>query len=290
MCKWGNNNVMVANCDPKDIGRLSGQFDIVVADVPCSGEGMFRKEPKSINEWSAESVQLCAARSRRIISDVWRSLKEGGYLLYSTCTFNHYENDVNIEWICNTLGAESVKCEKPIEAIETKYGIQFAPGHTRGEGFFCALIKKCSSSPSLRSPKPNRTKFIKSPLVKDGNLLLMKGDLLKAYPEHHINKIGIIEENIRIIRSGIAVASIKGKDTIPDHALAMSSILSEGQYPTIELSLEDALNYLRREPIKIDYQTKGYILVRYKNIALGFIKNLGNRCNNLYPQQYRLRM
>ncbi|MCF0172495.1 MAG: RsmB/NOP family class I SAM-dependent RNA methyltransferase, partial [Bacteroidales bacterium] len=145
--KWGMANAVVTSCDPSQFQKLKGYFDVIMADVPCSGEGMFRKAPESILQWSADNVNLCAARQRRIVSDAWSSLKGGGYLIYSTCTLNKFENDDNVQWICSELGAEVVPLENVTDvgctaAISTRCGLQFAPGITRGEGLYVALLRK----------------------------------------------------------------------------------------------------------------------------------------------------
>ena len=103
---WGDPNVVVTSCDPKAFERLEGFFDIVVTDVPCSGEGMFRKDPKAVEDWSPDAVSLCSARQKRILADVWPSLRQGGLLVYSTCTFEEAENDANVGWAASELGAE----------------------------------------------------------------------------------------------------------------------------------------------------------------------------------------
>ncbi|MBP5210366.1 MAG: RsmB/NOP family class I SAM-dependent RNA methyltransferase, partial [Bacteroidales bacterium] len=139
--KWGRSNVVVTNSDPADFKKVPGFFDVVFADVPCSGEGMFRKDSEAVEQWSAANVALCSSRQRKIVADAWTSLRPGGYLVYSTCTYNHFENDDNVAWIASELGAQVVDIQ--IEgAVKTRCGLQFVPGITRGEGFFCALLRK----------------------------------------------------------------------------------------------------------------------------------------------------
>ena len=104
---WGDPRVGTVSRDPSAFGE-DPVFDAIVADVPCSGEGMFRKDQQAIDEWSPKTVEFCAARSRRILSDIWPTLKPGGILIYSTCTFNHFENDDTVEWIAKELGADVI--------------------------------------------------------------------------------------------------------------------------------------------------------------------------------------
>ena len=147
IAKWGNPDCIVTNNDPEEIGRLTHFFDVIVADVPCSGEGMFRKDTDSTGEWSVANVALCAGRSRRIIHDIWNALKPGGLLIYSTCTYNTEEDEENIHHITEELGAEALPIPVKAEWQTTgplKYGhpvYRFFPHKTRGEGFFLAALR-----------------------------------------------------------------------------------------------------------------------------------------------------
>ena len=148
IAKWGNPNCIVTNNDPKEIGCLTHFFDVIVADVPCSGEGMFRKDTDSTGEWSVANVELCAGRGRRIIHDVWNALKPGGLLIYSTCTYNMEEDEENIHYITEELGAEALSIPVKDEWQITgplKYDhpvYRFFPHKTKGEGFFLAALRK----------------------------------------------------------------------------------------------------------------------------------------------------
>ena len=118
---------------PADFAAFTDAFDLLVTDVPCSGEGMFRKDEVAVREWSLQNVDLCWHRQREILQDIWHTLKPGGLLIYSTCTFNRYEDEDNARWICDTLGGE---------LLEERH---FLPGRDRGEGFYCAAIRKLST-------------------------------------------------------------------------------------------------------------------------------------------------
>lgn len=130
IARWGCSNVAVTNSDPSAFTALRGFFDVVVVDAPCSGEGMFRKDDRAVAEWSPGNVRLCAVRQRRILGDVWPALAPGGFLIYSTCTFNRLEDEDNVDWIAAELGAECLGMR------------HFWPGEDRGEGFFAALLQK----------------------------------------------------------------------------------------------------------------------------------------------------
>ena len=130
VARWGCSNVAVTSSDPAAFTALKDFFDFVLVDAPCSGEGMFRKDPRAVAEWSPDTVRLCAARQRRILADVWPSLRPGGFLVYSTCTFNPFENEENVDWLCRTFDAACLSQR------------HFYPGEERGEGFFAALVHK----------------------------------------------------------------------------------------------------------------------------------------------------
>jgi len=130
IARWGCSNVAVTNSDPSAFTALRAFFDVVVVDAPCSGEGMFRKDERAVAEWSPDHVRLCAARQRRILGDIWPAVAADGFLIYSTCTFNHYEDEDNVDWICRELGGG---------CLEMRH---FWPGEDRGEGFFAAMIRK----------------------------------------------------------------------------------------------------------------------------------------------------
>ena len=338
MVKWGSVNTVVTNSDPKDFERLGGWFDLIVADVPCSGEGMFRKEPASIAEWSPDNVKLCAARQRRIVADVWPALREGGYLIYSTCTFNAQENDDNAEWICREFGAEVIAPDSASlqtsfatgqsarracslrelvlrdgatsGAIETRCGLQFAPGITRGEGQYVAVLRKVSPARQVNPKVSKAPKRVVCGLVQ-GDMEAVQaetsaGTLIKAFPSAIAADIRFVEERLKAIRSGVAVAAVKGRDLIPQADLALSQAFnrggtssqgtpvaeggSEGPFPQVELTLEQALQFLRCEALRLPDAPKGFITVTYEHLPLGFVKNLGTRANNLFPQVWRLRM
>ena len=370
LAKWGAENVVVTNNDPKDFSRIKEWFNIIFVDAPCSGEGMFIKDPAAIREWSPANVDLCASRQKRILQDIWGSLQEGGYLVYSTCTFNRFENDGNLEYIVGELGAEVVEMVFPTlscpnsstpsakpQIIRTPAGgYQFVPGLVKGEGQFMAVVRKVSAieegencrerigsnsafSKGKKEKGGTKTKGSAGNMVKGFNWLngneydfAMQGELVKAYPKRLANDIKFIEQNLKVVSSGIAAATIKGKDFIPHADLALAQNLTkrvvathlttdttsaeqqpdevgqrsveEGKnsraaatkecsdlpFPTVELSREEALAFLSKEPLTFEKSPNGYLLLTYKGIPLGFVKNLGNRSNNLWPQARRIRM
>lgn len=290
--KWGRANIVVTNDEPRRFAVLEGYFDIMFADVPCSGEGMFRKDDESIRQWSPDNVALCSARQRKIVAEAWPSLKSGGILVYSTCTFNRAENDGNVEWICKELGAERLVLDAAPEALRTEYGLQFIPGSTRSEGLYVAAVLKTTSSRPVRLKMPKLPAKAVCNYVQDCECFKVStssGDMLKAFPAGLAPEIMALESQLGVIRSGVAAAAVKGRDLVPSAALALSDRLMEKTFPCENLSAGDALKYLRLEPLVLPDTPKGFILLKYEGIPLGFVKNLGSRTNNLFPSAWRLR-
>lgn len=316
LAKWGNASTIVLNNDPAEIGEaLPEQFDLIVTDVPCSGEGMFRKDEASVGEWSVENVQLCAARQRRILHDIWPALRPGGLLIYSTCTYNTEEDEENVRHIVEELGAEAL----PVATDETwhvtgplRYGnpvYRFFPHKTKGEGFFLAILRKegdeeyeAESERSTKSPKNKGKKDKKATLPipqeawdyfreKENITLEWDGPQLRMIPTAHKPFFDRIrDKRLRILSAGVVVGESKGKDLIPSQALALSQELNPSAFPDAELTWEEAIRYLRKEAITLpEGLPKGYLLMRYQGVPLGFVKHLGNRSNNLYPQEWRIR-
>ncbi|MDR1937901.1 MAG: rRNA cytosine-C5-methyltransferase [Tannerellaceae bacterium] len=305
LSKWGNPNVIVTRNDPAEIGRLTHFFDLIVADVPCSGEGMFRKDTGSAGEWSVANVTLCAARQRRIIHDVWNALKPGGLLIYSTCTYNTEENEDNLTYIIEELGAEALPV--PVQedwqvtgALKHGYpACRFFPHKTRGEGFFLAVVRKAAGEvwelpensfrKERRKAQPALPAEVNRRLLHPENFHIERcGDLIQAFPLRHIDSYHYLSGQLRLVSSGVCPGEIKGKDLLPTHSLAMSRALNREAFASIELSREDAIRYLRKETLPLSGE-KGYALATYKGLPLGFVKLLGNRANNLYPQEWRIR-
>ncbi|MDE7154024.1 MAG: rRNA cytosine-C5-methyltransferase [Muribaculaceae bacterium] len=310
MVKWGYPDLIVTQGDTAAFRRVGAMFDIVAADVPCSGEGMMRKDPEAIAQWSTALVRECAERQRLIISNLWDSLRPGGYFIYSTCTFNTQENESMMEWMTDTFGSQPVSLDIPvgsgITVTHPRPGIdcyRFMPHMLRGEGLFMAVMRKPDDD-TPAAPGKNRDKVKASAPVKgvasqcagwiDSPAeyeLTENNGLVTAFPRHYLRQLDTLRRHARVIQAGVAVATVKGKDLIPEHSLALSTLYRRGSFPEVELSLNQALDYLRRDAITLpDNTPRGFIAVTYGGYPLGFVKNLGNRCNNLYPQNWRIMM
>lgn len=303
--KSGVSNIVVTNNDPSEIGKLNHFFDAILVDAPCSGEGMFRKDSGAINEWSIANVKLCKERQQRILADIWSSLRPGGLMLYSTCTYNIEENEKNVQWIADELGADILPLEIKEEwKIAPSYtGIpsyHFFPHRTKGEGFFFALLRKNIDEEyrpisKVREKGKKNTKLVVSDILKyylanpDYFTFIFDKDRLYAFPINLENEFSIIKSNLNVISKGICLGEQKGKDFIPDQSLALSNNLYKDSFPAYDLDWNAAIAYLKKEALVLSDMPRGYILLTYKNIPIGFVKNIGNRANNLYPQEWRIR-
>ncbi len=304
--KWGAPNVIITQNDPQDFGRLANVFDLIVVDAPCSGEGLFRKDPSAIAGWSPGNIILCAARQKRILAEAWKCLKPGGFLVYSTCTYNEAENEDNIIWLTEQAGAIPVEINtKPEWNIRTVFkgnatGYRFFPHLTRGEGFFLGVVRKQgNSNDATPAGKYSLKKWLPAPKqISDmlrnwimpgfsGNFLMKEDEYYIFPPDRHL---ALFEKYLNILQLGTPVATGKNAQLNPHPALALSLIYHRSAFPEISLSLADAIRYLRKENLSIKGEVKGWVLVSFRNIPLGWLKNLGNRTNNYFPKDQRIRM
>lgn len=301
MTKWGRTGVMVTCNTPKQIGQSNLMFDLIAVDAPCSGEGMFRKDEGAVTDWSLQNVEMCALRQRQIIEDVWPALKPGGYLIYSTCTFNRHEDEDNVQWIIEQFGAEAIKIdtnpEWNIKASLTQDNLpvyHFMQHLTRGEGFFLCLLRKPDGAFREIPQKP----FKADPTVpaecrkwlNDGYEYYVKGDSIYALPAPLASDMNQVNKELYALIPGIEVAVRKGHDWVPAHALAMSDALNTEAFNKVDITRKQALEYLHCDALRLEDAPRGIVLLTYKGIPLGFAKNLGNRANNMYPQEWRIRI
>ena len=315
MAKWGVANSVVTNSDPSAFSKLQNLFDLILVDAPCSGEGMFRKNPDAIGEWSLNNVKLCAQRQRRILNDIWPALKQGGYLIYSTCTFNHLENADNVQYIVEELGAEVIPLAPQewellrscgVDAVgvgqAASLGYQFLPGLARGEGQFFAILRKRAAEEAAAGRAAAGAFASERELRWHKEI---KGDLLKLLPEQLVPEIKLFSKHLKIVSSGRAVATMLaskrgGVALVPHADLALSlhigtilDYLRENykfKVERVELPLEQIQAFLAKEPLLLPDAPTGYLLLTYKGAGVGFVKNLGNRCNSLLPNARRIKM
>ena len=253
--KWGWPDCIVTNNYPRDFRKAKAKFDLILCDVPCSGEGMFRKDPNSISEWSLQNVEKCWHLQREIVADAWECLNPGGILIYSTCTYNIKENEENVRWILETYDAEALTIPiapswnitgSLLEGFDAPV-YRFIPGLTKSEGLFLAVLKKMSND---------------------------------DYHAHHDSASDSAYRSNHNFSLLITNSSLK--KLMPD--------LPQGDFSRVDLSYTDALKYLRGEALVLPPDTpKGIVTVTYKGVPLGPAKNIGNRANNLYPKPWRIK-
>lgn len=240
--KWGYADHFVTNNFPRDYRRAKMIADVVLCDVPCSGEGMFRKDEATIREWSMQNVEKCARLQREIVTDAWSCLADGGLFIYSTCTFNTHEDEENIQWMMDELGAEVL----PVK-VDAAWNItgslldgfsqpvyRFIPGISKGEGLFLCVLRKGGT--------------------------WQQGQSLKALRKS--------QQNLNIIYCPKAQ---------PDMV-------------KVEVNYQQAMAYLRHEAITLGADVpRGMVGICFEGHLLGLAKNIGNRANNLYPKEWKIR-
>ncbi|MEJ7644466.1 MAG: rRNA methyltransferase [Chryseolinea sp.] len=303
--KWGYDNVVVTNNDPQDFQRLPGFFDVIVVDAPCSGEGLFRKDFNAMNEWSGDNVLLCSKRQRRILSDVLPALRPGGILIYATCTYNANENEDNLEW----LSKESDITFLPLEGVE-KWGIvpvskgpvigyRFYPHRVKGEGFFMAVMRKDGDGAEYRhrqkgsftGPSKKIMERVRSWVNDpDEKTFIVRNEQLQFFPKGKTSEVEALARCLYIIMAGTNLLTIKHDKLIPEHPAALSTELNRDNFKIVDVELDEALRYLRKETMTIQPIEKGFTLISYLGIPLGWMNVLDTRINNLYPAEWRIRM
>ncbi len=301
--KWGADHVVVTQNDPAHFKSLPQFFDLILIDAPCSGSGLFRKDPKAIEEWSLDHVQHCSVRQTRIIEDTWTSIREGGYLIYATCSYSKAEDEQMMDYIGSLEGMKNIPISIPsaFNIIETESDLHKAKGYRaypnliKGEGFFIAVFQKQSSNGGYAIGKTNglvdSTKNEKEIVshhfqIPAEKYLITHQQNLIALSQNWKDYVQLIASHLYIKKMGLTIGTIKGKDLIPSHDLAMS-YWKDLPYDATEIDLETALQYLRRADLSIEGK-KGWVLLKYMNIGLGWIKALPNRSNNYYPNEWRI--
>lgn len=306
--RWGMGNVVVTCNEPAHIGAFEEWFDVVAVDAPCSGEGMFRKMDEARAEWSPASVEQCVARQRYILAEAWRALRPGGKLIYSTCTFNDKEDEGIVAWLMSEYDDEVVAADDVV--TDDEWGIarstvgvaqcfHFYPGRTRGEGFFAAVMSKRADSVRRTTPKARRRVF--APVdkrdaselgrwVDDASKMAFRlvGDVVYGYHGDVVDDVTRLSESLSVVYSGVAMGQLFKGRLKPEHPLALYVGRNEAVVRVVDVSEEDAVNYLRKQDIAAAQLDEGINVVSYRGVAIGFIKRIGARCNNMYPKDLRI--
>jgi 16S rRNA C967 or C1407 C5-methylase (RsmB/RsmF family)/NOL1/NOP2/fmu family ribosome biogenesis protein len=294
LSKWGTSNTVVTNSDPQKFTALDSYFDVIVVDAPCSGSGLFRKQPEAIDEWSIDSVNLCSARQRRILGDILPSLKDGGTLIYSTCSYSVEEDEDIIEWLLKEFDLDYLPLNPPKDwnIVETGRGYRFYPHLTQSEGFFLAVLRKKSGNNAAKPSKNKEYRLNKTEIDAISPFLEVNtGHFYKNGPQfHYLNEAALsfisgTGNQFYLKKAGISVGEIKGKDLVPNHELALSNALIAEKSNCDKIN---ALKFLKKESFSVDTTEGGFSLISYKNQGLGWAKILPNRVNNYLPNELRI--
>jgi NOL1/NOP2/sun family putative RNA methylase len=303
--RWGAANVVVTNNDPKDFDRLPSFFDVMVVDAPCSGSGLFRKDPAAITEWSLNNVALCSQRQQRILADALPSLKPGGVLIYSTCSYSMEEDEAIMDWLLQHHPLTSLplqltadwQIKETVSAEKGGFGYRFYPDKLKGEGFFLAAFQmqgelKTEPLPSIKNKPvlPSKAEmetlapFILQP--EKYGFIKWQEEIL-ALPANQLYALRVLQKNLYLKKAGVQLGTVIRNDFIPGHQWALSTLASDA-VPSVPVELDDALQYLRRNDMKIDSGVKGWAIIVYRDLTLGLAKILPGRINNYYPKEWRI--
>ena len=303
--KWGTSNVVVTNNDPSSYSEMENVFDIILVDAPCSGSGLFRKQHDAVDEWSLDNVNLCCQRQKRILSDVIGSLKQGGTLVYSTCSYSQQENEDIADWLITEFDLTSVEIptQKNWGIVETQsekhqaFGYRFYPDKTKSEGFFCAVFKKPGALDDHRQYRKYKTESFSPIKPKEKDLFVnwidnLNSHVITKFKDDYLLTNQIVIDFINrypklyLKKVGTTIGSLIKEDVIPHHDLALS-IHKSKQIQTIDCTEEESIQFLKKELQIIDGQ-KGWNLMTFNGFGFGWIKHLGNRLNNYLPNEVRI--
>ena len=316
LMRWGNENVLVSNNNPQDFEILREFFDVILVDAPCSGEGMFRKDPKVAGLWNKNTPMACAQRQEQILESVDKMLKPGGHLIYSPCTFAKEENEdqitrlvqeenykalpvtINPEWQVTEINSETT-------SGQSIYAYRFYPHKTQGEGFFAACLQKggedygnrriklpkklAKSQQDFKMLPKKYLSEIESWINEPSNFaFILEGELVYALPRNYFSEIKLLSKVLRVKLKGVELGKLKNNKFIPAHPLAMSRILHP-KIPSLDLDYEQAVHYLKKQEVVAETKLKGWAITAYQKVPLGWCKVLPNRINNYYPSELRIR-
>lgn len=306
---WGDPQVSVCNTQAARLGQMTDYFDIIIVDAPCSGEGMFRKEPQAVEQWSPKKVEECAALQRSILDDIAPALATGGYLIYSTCTYNKQENEGSVNHLLEggafealdlktLMFQEAFAAETAGETLlwtalnansagsnATPYAVRLIPGLVHGEGQFCALLHQIATFDVVETAGESAS-------VEEARNGMMGRERRVARDTvsgrgPRAKRVGGIAAGGGVPFDPIALPRVEAPAS-PD--CPTSYALDRSRWPNVPVDKQTALNFLHGDGLVLPDAPKGLLLLTYKDIPLGFVKNIGTRCNNLYPKSRRIKM
>ena len=306
--KWGLGNMVVTCNDSSRLAQVREWFDAVAVDAPCSGEGMFRKLDEAQEQWSEANVAMCAARQWEILQNAYETLRPGGVLIYSTCTFNRSENEAILQRAMQQWGEELESVDGIV--VDEQWGIvegregafntyRFFPHRVPGEGMFMAVARKAGGNSRRHMPKPRRQiiakvenrylaelqRWVKEP---EQMRFYTAGDMVYGSRSEHCADIEALSGIVSVIYSGVAMGQIFKNKLKPDGALALYAGLCRDAVECSELDEEQVLRFLRKQDLSAEPFAEGVNLVLCEGLALGFVKRIGARVNNMYPNSLRI--
>jgi 16S rRNA C967 or C1407 C5-methylase (RsmB/RsmF family)/NOL1/NOP2/fmu family ribosome biogenesis protein len=293
--RWGTHNTVVTNNNPEKFVQTPSFFDALVIDAPCSGSGLFRKQPEAIDEWSTGQVTMCGARQKRILSDALPALKSGGILVYSTCSYSVQENEDIVNWLIRDYKMEYIPLKVPKEwgIEENERGYRFYPHLTKSEGFFCAVLRKSGPSETIQNRRKaspfllkSHEKEIISPFIEPNGCFFKNAGRLHFMNEMAFDFVNAAASGFYLKKAGICVGEIKGSDLVPDQDLAWYVELKVSN--KTDLDKLQSLQYLKKQAFSIPAALPGFSLISYKRQGLGWAKILPNRINNYLPNELRI--
>ncbi len=303
LIKWGDPFIHSAQHEVEHFRGLAGFFDFILVDAPCSGEGLFRRDPAAIKEWSPERVRHNARRQKRILSEAVKLLRPGGLLCYSTCTYNDLENTANAEWLIKEFGFEeqTLSFDPAWGVMEKKYGYQCFPHRMRGEGLYLSCFIKLgevrgqnnkgkSKKDKKFNPLPRRLQeqlIGWFPFSEKYELFQNEYGEVFALVADQIEDLLYVKSQLSKTDIGVLLGRFKRRQFVPSPNLALSVLLHE-EIPRIPLDLKQALRFLKKESVDFPSFPKGWATACYQNQALGWFKRLEKRVNNYYPKEWRI--
>lgn len=307
--KWGSANCIVTQNDPADFGKLEPIFDIMLVDAPCSGSGLFRRDADAVAHWSEQAVEHCSLRQKRILTDALPCLLPGGYLIYATCSYSPSEDEAMLDYLSTEYGMKGISLPWPdgqngVVATHSPLHkvpcYRFFPDKVRGEGFFMALLKKpgenFSGAAGTKMPGKSKSNIVLGEvagwlLQPDGLQWYKHENTCYLMPDAIFSMFTALQKQLHIRKAGVRVAEEIHMRYQPEHDFALSDLININQFPQIKLESRNALSYLRKESFELpDGTPRGQLLVMYDNLPIGWLKNLGNRFNNYYPKEWRIKM
>lgn len=296
LSRWGTANTLVTNNYPEKFTQLTHLFDAIVVDAPCSGSGLFRKQPEAINEWSPQAVSACELRQKNILTALLPALKRDGILVYSTCSFSAEENEAVVQWLMQEHRMEicPVYCNAIWGIVSSEFGYRFYPHLTKSEGFFCCMLRKTEGDGShsksnklAQTLTKNEAEMCRPFVHEKNNKLHQINGRIHLLNEAALTFLNKYDKHFYFKKAGVLIGELKNKDFVPHQELAWS-INRQSDVFTIELSRENALRYLKKENPELVNQSKGLVLFTYKKLGLGWAKILDNRINNYLPNELKI--